>query len=55
VIQQQHGARWTKAATVAVAANGAFTGGSLGPGTYRARYAPGSGLVAGVSVSTVVP
>ena len=55
VIQQQLGSRWTKAATVPVAAGGAFSGGALGPGTYRARYAPGAGLVAGVSAPVVVP
>jgi stage II sporulation protein D len=54
VIQQQFGSRWTKAATVPVAAGGAFSGGAPAPGTYRARYAPGAGLVAGVSAPVVV-
>jgi stage II sporulation protein D len=54
VIQRQLGSRWTQAATVPVAAGGAFSGGALGPGTYRARYAPGAGLVAGVSAPVVV-
>ena len=51
-IQAQTGATtWLTVATVPVDASGAFAAPSppLGPGTYRARYAPGGGLVAGLS------
>jgi stage II sporulation protein D len=54
-VQQQVGTRWQTVTTVAVDAAGAFPGSSLGSGTFRARYAPGGGLVAGVSAPLVVP
>jgi stage II sporulation protein D len=54
-IQQQTGARWQTVTAVAVDVAGAFSGGALGSGTFRARYAPGAGLVAGVSAPLVVP
>jgi stage II sporulation protein D len=54
-IQQQVGTRWQTVTSVAVAAGGSFSGGSPGPGTFRARYAPGAELVAGASLPLVVP
>ncbi len=54
-IQQQLGSRWQTVATVQVDAAGSFAGGSLGSGAFRARYAPGAGLVAGLSAPLVVP
>jgi stage II sporulation protein D len=54
-IQAQQGATWKTVAAVPVDAFGAFAGGALGSGTFRARYAPGAGLVAGASAPVVVP
>jgi stage II sporulation protein D len=54
-LQAQHGSAWKTVATATVAASGAFDGGALGSGTFRARYAPGAGLVAGASAPVVVP
>jgi stage II sporulation protein D len=54
-VQRQQGAAWRTVATADVAPGGAFSAGSLGPGAYRARYAPGGGLVAGVSPPVIVP
>jgi stage II sporulation protein D len=54
-IQQQTGTRWQTVTTVALDAAGAFAGGALGSGTFRARYAAGTGLVVGVSAPLVVP
>jgi stage II sporulation protein D len=54
-IQQQVGSRWQTVTVVAVAPDGSFSGGSRGSGTFRARYAPGAGLVAGASPPLVVP
>jgi stage II sporulation protein D len=54
-LQQQLGSVWKTVAAVPVDASGAFAGGALGPGTFRARYAPGAGLVAGASAPVVVP
>jgi stage II sporulation protein D len=54
-IQERQGTAWKTVATVPVDASGAFTGGSFGSGTFRARYAPGAGLVAGASAPVVVP
>jgi stage II sporulation protein D len=49
-IQRRVGSSWRPAATAAVAANGSFEAVlDLTPGTYRARVAPGRGLVPGVS------
>jgi stage II sporulation protein D len=54
-IQAQQGSTWKTVATVQVDAAGAFAGGELGAGTFRARYAPGAGLVAAASAPVVVP
>jgi stage II sporulation protein D len=54
-IQQLQGTRWTVVTTVDVAADGSFSAGALGSGSFRARYAPGAGLVAGASAPLVVP
>ena len=49
-VQRLVGGTWTDVAAAQVAAGGRFTATlRLVPGTYRARYAPGRGLVAGVS------
>jgi len=49
-IQRQQGTAWTTVATAAVADNGSFDAQlQLIAGTYRARIAPGHGLVPGVS------
>jgi hypothetical protein len=53
-VQQQVGRTWQTVTTVPVDANGAFAAGPLPAGTYRARYAPGAGLVAGVSAPLAV-
>ncbi|HET7043499.1 MAG TPA: SpoIID/LytB domain-containing protein [Gaiellaceae bacterium] len=53
-VQVQTGPRWLTVATVPVDAAGAFSAGALGPGTYRARYAPGGGLAPGLSAPLVV-
>lgn len=53
-VQQQVGKTWQTVTTVPVDANGAFAAGPLPAGTYRARYAPGAGLVAGVSAPLAV-
>jgi stage II sporulation protein D len=53
-LQQQLGTRWKTVATADVDAAGAFSAAPLGPGTFRARYAPGAGLVAGASAPTVI-
>ncbi len=53
-LQVQNGTTWLTVASVPVDAAGAFAAGSLGAGTYRARYAPGGGLVAGLSAPLVV-
>jgi hypothetical protein len=54
-LQQQVGTRWQTVTTVAPDAAGVFSAGALGSGTFRARYAPGAGLVAGASAPLVVP
>jgi stage II sporulation protein D len=54
-IQQLQGTRWKVVTTVDVAADGSFSAGALGSGSFRARYAPGAGLVAGASAPLVVP
>ena len=49
-IQRLDGSSWRPAATASVDAAGAFEARlDLTPGTYRARVAPGRGLVAGYS------
>jgi len=49
-IQRQDGTAWTTIATAPVDASGSFAAAAkLTTGAYRARYAPGNGLVAGVS------
>ncbi len=49
-IQRYEGTSWTKAAAAKLDAGGRFTASlELTPGTYRARVAPGHGLVPGVS------
>lgn len=53
-VQQQVGRTWQTVTTVPVDASGAFAAGPLPAGTYRARYAPGAGLVAGVSAPLAV-
>jgi SpoIID/LytB domain protein len=53
-IQVQQGT-WRKLTTATVDASGAFDAGALPSGTYRARYAPGGGLAAGVSPPLVIP
>ena len=51
-VQRQDGIVWTTAATASVDASGVFTVPlPLAPGAYRARLAPGRGLVAGTSAS----
>jgi hypothetical protein len=55
-IQRLDGIVWTPVAQATVDAQGAFASTfDLVPGTYRARYAPGNGLVAGLSPQLVVP
>jgi len=54
-IQRQDGIVWTTAATAAADASGSFSVAlPLAPGTYRARFAPGHGLVAGTSPPLVL-
>ncbi|HET8608021.1 MAG TPA: SpoIID/LytB domain-containing protein [Gaiellaceae bacterium] len=53
-VQQQVGRKWRTVASVPVDASGAFSAGTLPPATYRARYAPGAGLAAGVSAPLAV-
>jgi stage II sporulation protein D len=54
-IQRLDGIVWTPVAQAPVHAQGAFAATfDLVPGTYRARYAPGNGLVAGLSPRLVV-
>ena len=53
-VQQQVGRTWQTVMSVPVDASGRFAAGTLPPGTYRARYAPGGGLVAGASVPLAV-
>jgi stage II sporulation protein D len=49
-IQRYEGTTWSKVATAKLDAGGRFTASvDLTPGTYRARVAPGHGLVPGVS------
>jgi len=51
-LQQQAGATWTTLSSTTTDATGAFAfTGTLQPGTYRVRCAPGHGLVAGVSAA----
>jgi stage II sporulation protein D len=54
-IQVRSGTAWATVASVPVDASGAFAAGDLGSGTFRARYAPGGTLVAGISSPLVVP
>jgi stage II sporulation protein D len=54
-LQQLVGTRWTPVTTVDVAADGSFSAAGLGSGTFRARYKPGAGLVAGASAPLVQP
>jgi stage II sporulation protein D len=55
-VQRLDGLVWTPVASAQVDAQGAFSASfDLVPGTYRARYAPGNGLVAGLSPLLVVP
>jgi hypothetical protein len=55
-VQRLDGVVWTPVAQAAVDAQGAFAATfDLVPGTYRARYAPGKGLVPGLSAQLVVP
>lgn len=53
-VQQQVGRTWQTVETAPVDSGGGFVVGVLPPGTYRARYAPGGGLVAGVSAPLAV-
>jgi hypothetical protein len=49
-VQRLVGSSWKPAATAALADNGSFEATlDLTPGTYRARVAPGRGLVPGTS------
>jgi SpoIID/LytB domain protein len=49
-IQQNTGSGWTKAAAATLDANGRFSAKlAVQPARYRARFAPGKGLLAGVS------
>ncbi len=48
-VQRQDGIVWTTAATASVNAGAFSVPLPLAPGTYRARFAPGGGLVAGTS------
>jgi stage II sporulation protein D len=48
-VQRENGIVWTTAATAAVTAGSFSVPLPLAPGTYRARFAPGGGLVAGTS------
>jgi len=51
-LQQQAGTSWNTLSSTTTDAGGGFTfSGTLQPGTYRVRCAPGHGLVAGVSVA----
>jgi stage II sporulation protein D len=54
-VQRQNGSRWVTVASVPVDAAGSFAAGTLAPGTYRARYAPGGGLAPGFSAPLQVP
>ena len=55
-IQRLDGIVWTPVAQAPVDAQGAFAAAfGLVPGTYRARYAPANGFVAGLSPQLVVP
>jgi stage II sporulation protein D len=53
-VQQQAGKTWQTVTSVPVDAAGRFAAGTLPAGTYRARYAPGGGLVAGASAPLAV-
>jgi SpoIID/LytB domain protein len=53
-VQRQDGIVWTTAATASVTAGTFVVPLPLAPGTYRARFAPGGGLVAGTSPPLLV-
>ena len=55
-LQRQTGATWSTVATATTDGGGAFAlATSLGPGSYRVRFAPGGGLSPGVSPMLAVP
>jgi stage II sporulation protein D len=54
-LQQQQGTAWTPVSSTVADAAGAWSfAGPLQPGTYRIRFAPGHGLVPGVSAALLV-